>query len=107
MRVWTYPEKKYEELGAERWSVTWYEKREGVPDDKEEYDFDSDLVQRYEYRKTREAALATARERWRTCDLFFGVVEVQQERVDWFVEEDRVAEWADVGDTIVIETESD
>lgn len=104
MRVWVFPEKVYEELGAERWEVEWWE----VPanwalmsdDDRENYDPDrfpccyetfrgagaQKKAQRFAKRQASHRANA------------FGSATVTRQVVDWYVEEDRVAEWSNAGE---------
>lgn len=100
MQVWTYPEKRMETLGAERWEVKWYEPRDGTTEDD---DFDDRYTTHYRAFTARDRAMVFAKKVWDERPLMFGVVEVQKQVVDWFVEEDRVAEWADVGDVETIE----
>src|ERR1043166_8457605 len=92
--VWVYPEKRREPLGATRWVVTWWTLKPGRQN-KDEIDFDTDIEQHRAAFATQQAARRRARVLARSS--FFGCAEVQQQRVEWFVEEDRVAEWADVG----------
>lgn len=97
MRVWVYPEKTYEELGAVRWvAETELVKKASLG--KEECDPDVDIEYVGASRKTYEAAKLAAEKMLRHDRIAYGAVRVQKQVVDWFVEEDRVAEWADVGD---------
>lgn len=96
MMVWTYPEKKYEKLGAERYEVGWEELRKSA-DGKEEIDFDSDLINRFAHFSAKDAAMAKAKEVAQAS--YFGRASVTRQIVDWFVEEDRVAEWVNTSDT--------
>lgn len=105
MRVWVFPEKTYEDFGAERWEVEWQE----VPsnwallsdEQKEEYDYD-----RFQFyyqtfsgpgaeRKARQFAKRQAKHRANA----FGCATVTRQVVDWYVEEDRIAEWSNAGDS--------
>jgi hypothetical protein len=97
MQVWTYPEKRREELGAKRWEVRWWTRRAGTDANAEDIDFDRDIEENGRAFKTYPAAKAFAEKIYpESC---FGCASIQQQVVDWFVEEDRVAEWADVGDS--------
>lgn len=95
MQVWTYPEKRREELGATRWEVEWYTVRPGVKREGDEIDFDSDLQSNVMHFKTRAAAVRKATTV--AGESFFGCATVEEQRVDWFVEEDHIAEWVGVG----------
>jgi len=104
MKVWVYPEKTYEELGAVRWEVEWDVMTKGyharvAADPNYESDMDSDFAFAYRTFKTEKSAKAFARKIVKAGDTAGGAARVQKQVVDWFVEEDRVAEWADVGET--------
>ncbi len=94
MRVWTYPEETMEEFGARRWQVEWHTVRPGVdtsPNASYDFDWDNDLVCHIANYKTEAAAKKAAK---RVAPLSaFGVATIEEQVVDWFVEEDRVAEW--------------
>jgi hypothetical protein len=94
MRVWVYPERKYENLGAVRYELSWEEVRLSAKG-KEEIDPDLDLVHRYATFKDKESALAEARKVVDSYQTAYGEVTVTRQIVDWYVEEDRIAEWAD------------
>lgn len=90
------------QLGAERYEVEWFTLRPDLAatwKHGDEVDFDSDLVVHREHFKVQALALAFA-EKYRADhdDLFFGVLTVQKQRIDWFVQEDGITEWADIGD---------
>lgn len=104
MRVFVYPEKTREELGAKRWQISWHELKDAVKDGAE-INFDADLRERSPSFKTETEARAAAARVLATGETFFGVVTLQEQAVDWFVEEDGVAEWTDVGSPEEIETE--
>ena len=87
MRVWIYPEKVYETLGAKRWICEWYT----LPENCHTTAF-----------KTEAAAIFAARHRLNNGDDFYGNPIVRRQVVDWHVEEDRIAKWADVGEPIYI-----
>lgn len=60
MRVFVYPEKTREELGAERWQVSWEELRpeaKGKPD----IDPDNDVVYRFSNHPSEAEAMKAAR----------------------------------------------
>lgn len=102
MRVYVYPEKAYEELGAVRWEVEWQEltpaakKRHENPD--YEHDHDIDEVSCYRVFKTQAAAEKFARNVVDKYQTVYGCATVHKQTVKWYVEEDRIAEWADVGE---------
>ena|SRR5690242_12173600 len=96
MRVWIYPEKTYGDLGAERWVCEWYELKPSA-EGRDNIDPDSDLICKATAHKTKAAALKKARTVAKNPAYYYGASVVLQ-RVDWFVEEDRIAEWVNVGD---------
>ena len=108
MRVWVYPEKQYEDLGAERWEVEWHE----VPgnwalmtDDQREECNPEGMVCRHQYfrgPKAEQQALKVAAKQCKHRASAFGCATVTRQVVDWYVEEDRVAEWTDVGETVYL-----
>lgn len=109
-KVWVYPERNYEDFGAIRWKVEWEEVnpealKYAQADDSYEIDPDSDLVRYRRYYKTQAAAQREAR-LWfkkRSDWLAFGTFFIQQQSVGWYVEEDGIAEWQDVGEPECIE----
>jgi hypothetical protein len=102
MQVWLYPEKRRETFGATRWVASWYVLRAGV-DPESEWDPTFDTREICRGFATKEAATQEARRAVDAGDTFFGTAEVRQQRVDWYVEEDRVAEWTDVGREEIVE----
>lgn len=96
-RVWVYPERTFEMLGAVRWVASWEEVRPSAVG-QEEIDPDSDIIYHHVGYLTKEMAMEDARKLIRDCKTAFGQVTVTRQVVDWFVEEDRVAEWRDTGD---------
>ena len=92
MRVWVYPERAWEELGAVRWECSWEEVRPSSRG-KDEIDPDSDVVSRFSHHRTKEAAMASARGTVDSGETAYGQVTVTRQAVGWFVEGDRVAEW--------------
>lgn len=110
MKVWVYPERKYEEFGAVRWEVQWYEltkkakaRIEELVAANEEADIDPDFDLMFcaESYKTEDDAREGCRQVQVDRDIE-GEAWVQKQVVDWYVEEDRIAEWADVGDKIYV-----
>jgi len=99
-RVFVWPERTYEELGAERWAVSWKTVRPGA-NVNEEIDFDVDLVDRAVACRTHAAAVARARRA--AAEDYFGGAVVQRQVVAWDVEEDRIAEWAPAGEPEYVE----
>ena len=102
MRVWVYPENVYEELGAERWvaETEVVPPRWAVMSEEEREDVDPGCfpIERFAFKgpTARKKAMAKAKRiLYRSA---FGQVRVQKEIVDWFVEEDRVANWTDAGE---------
>ena len=106
MRVWVYPDKTYEELGASRWVCEWYtlpkgwKPEEGCEEDSPDPDV---MVCNCTVHHTEKAAIAAAKRRLKNGDDFYGNPIVRKQVVDWYVEEDRVAEWNDVGDPVYVE----
>lgn len=99
LKVFVYPEKTRETLGARRWQISWEELREGViVKEGEDIDFDRDLVSLYLSFPKKEDGEKKAREILDAGRPFFGAISLTEQVVDWFVEEDRVAEWRDCGE---------
>jgi hypothetical protein len=135
VRVWVYPEKVYEELGAERWKASWEQvkvsaerrnrmtemnmkrkherlghagslvdcKLEGCCEYWRYSDIDPDsdldhLAKIFRGPDAKEKALAYARKVVDSHKTAFGCVSVTRQVVDWYVEEDRVAEWQNTSD---------
>ena len=65
---------------------------------KDDLDHDEDVVLIHQSFPTRELAEARAKEWLERRDLAYGASYVQEEVLDWFVREDNVAEWEDVGE---------
>ena len=98
MRVFVYPEKVYEELGARRWYISWEQLKPGrTVKPGEDIDFDRDTYTAYAAYKTKDAATKAAKRVLKSGKPFFGAITLIEQTVDWFVEEDRVAEWQDCG----------
>ena len=102
MMVWVYPEKTLEEFGAVRWEIEWQEVKPSARG-QEDIDPDLDLIWHQRHYKTEGAAKREARKIVNAYRTAYGTVTVMKQVVDWFVEEDRVAEWADVGEPIYID----
>ena len=106
MRVFVYPEKTYEEFGAERWTCEWYTLPKGwKPEPGCEGDSpDPDvMVCNVSAHKTRLQAVSAAKRRLKNGDDFYGNPIVRRQVIDWYVEEDRIAEWNDVDEPIYVE----
>lgn len=101
MKVYVHGDSERRELGSVRW-VTEVARppADWSPDDPEGPDPDR-MRYRRSYHATKETAIAQA-ERDGTED-FYGCPTVHQEVVQWYVEEDGVAEWAIVGDVIYVD----
>lgn len=112
MRVWDYTHKRYDELGRVTWEIEWITvKPEVLTTERFEGGFidpDSDTITNVEFRDTEEEALRRAQEIYDTVNgpngegLCWGVVMVQKQILEMYVEEDRVAAWETVGDSIEI-----
>ncbi len=97
-RVLLYPEKIYVHLGEVRYLLsTEVVRPESMG--KDEIDIDSDLITKYWAFATEERAREYAATILECDDLAFGAVTLQKQIVDWFVREDNVAEWSDVGES--------
>jgi hypothetical protein len=114
MRVWVYPEKVYEDFGAKRWEVEWYEVTEKArarvaaaeaKGEYDEFDIDRDIVARavpFPHR-SKGLAIAFAKRKAHSEKSAFGHATVTEQTVDWYVEEDRIAEWVNVGEPISVD----
>ncbi len=113
MRVFVYPEKAYEELGAKRWDVEWYtvgpKALKRVADaeargESDEVDPDRDVVCHHKPFPWRAKGLAIAyAKKMANCERSaYGFAIITPEVVDWYVEEDRIAEWANAGEPIYV-----
>lgn len=101
-KVWVYPEKNYEVLGAERWQVSWEQvKKMAEPklDRNEDIDPDMDIEYLHVNYKKKEPAIARAHKIIASGVTAYGVVSVTRQVVDWYVEEDSIAEWVNTSDT--------
>jgi hypothetical protein len=101
MQVWVYPEKVYQQLGDVRFEVEAYVVPQGwdtwTEDQRENFDPASHLCL-HRYAATETEARKIARQMLKRDDLSFGSVIIQKQVVDWYVEEDRIAEWSDAGE---------
>lgn len=96
--VWVYPERKFEQLGAVRYKVSWEEvKPEAVG--KDDIDPDRDICYLVLDYRNKAKAIARAKKIIAAGITAFGAVTVTKQIVDWFVEEDRIAEWADTSES--------
>jgi hypothetical protein len=105
MRVFVYPEKTREELGAVRYQVEWFELTKGAKkrfdaDPNYEHDHDRDEIAVVQYFKTQAEAETFAQKVVSEMETVYGCATVTKQVVDWYVEEDRVAEWTDVDEPI-------
>jgi hypothetical protein len=97
MRAWLFPEKQYAEIGQERWEVSADIVKPSAVGD--EIDIDTDIQHLAWAFATASKARAYAQEVVLTRnDLAFGCTRIQKQVVDWFVEEDRICKWTDVGE---------
>lgn len=97
-RVWVYPERTWQKLGDVRWQISWEEVKPSAQGN-DEIDPDSDILYRYAAFLDHDSAVKKAEEIVESGETAFGAVTVQKQVVDWFVEEDRVAEWRDAGES--------
>lgn len=98
MRVFVYPEKVYESLGAKRWQVSWEQLKSSANKKQgDDIDFDADIETLFYAFATEEKARESAAKVLASGKPFFGAVTLTEQTVDWFVEGDRVAEWRDCG----------
>src|SRR5262245_43118985 len=104
MRVFIYPERTYEALGAERFEVEWQTvkakalKRIEAAQARGELDEvspDRDIDYHYRQYPTKKAALRAARGIVNLGNTAYGCATVVRQVVDWLNEDDRIAEWAD------------
>ncbi len=107
MRVFVWPEKTQEELGAERWEVEWQtvskkaQARIAATEargDVDDIDPDADIVTHAKYYPTQAQALRAARAVVNLGHTAYGCATVVKQTVEWYVEKDRIAEWSNVGD---------
>lgn len=105
MRVFCWPEKTYEELGTERWVCEWYtlpknwKPEEGCEDESPDPDV---MVCHSTAHKSKAAAIAAAKRHLKNGADFYGNPIVRKQIVDWYVEEDGIAEWTDCGEPIYL-----
>jgi hypothetical protein len=99
MKVILYPERIWGTFGDTRYLLeTEIVKPESMG--KDEIDIDSDLMRKQWSFKTEDKARQFANASVLTRkDLAFGAVTLQKQVVDWFVQEDNVAEWSDMGES--------
>src|SRR5688572_11664296 len=111
-RVWLGDERRYEQFGAERWEISWEAVKPAAMARRAEIEAsggtdDIDPDQDIDYCsltfKTKAAAMDKARQLVAGFQTAYGQVSVTKQRVDWFVESDRVAEWTDVGELIHVD----
>ncbi len=114
MRVFVFPEKVYEKLGAKRWEVEWWEvtaaarKRVEASEARgelDEYDRDSDIKSLYRvfpYR-AKGLAIAYAQKMAYGDHSAYGSATVIEQVVDWYVKENGIAEWINSGDKIIVD----
>lgn len=96
MNAWLYPEKRRAEIGEVRWEVyTDVVRPEAIG--KDEIDIESDLIHKRWGFSNEAKARKFAMELLDRDDLAFGAVTLQKQVVEWFVREDGIAEWQDVG----------
>jgi len=99
MKVFVYPEKTREELGAIRWQLSWEELKPTVVKPNNDVDYDRDIAYMVAAYSTESEARNAAKKILDSGKPYFGAISIIKQTVDWFVEEDRVAEWRDAGRT--------
>lgn len=103
MRVWIYLEKTWGNLGDRRFQVEWEvlsasAEKKVAKDPEYEVDFHWDFDYEQLHFRTKPEAMAAAQKAADSGASYFGRACVEEQVVDWVSEEDRVAEWARVGD---------
>lgn len=93
-KAWVYPERQFELIGAVRWQATWEEVKPSAQG-KDDIDIDADIAHKRVNFKSKEEAFKYGREILDAGKTAFGQVTVTEQVVDWFVREDRIAEWRD------------
>lgn len=102
MRVRVYPTGQFAEFGATRWEVEWHTVRpESVG--KDDIDPDADIATHARAFATKPEAEAFAQKLVDSYGTAYGCARVTEQRVDWFVKEDRIAEWVSVGESEFID----
>ena len=94
-KVWVYPEQEWQSIGASRWLIEWSTEREEAKG-QEDFDHFRDLDQHHALAATRKDAQRVAQQKL-PLD-FYGVVRIRRQVVVWLVQEDNVAEWAEMDD---------
>lgn len=90
--VWVYPERTREPFGARRYLVSWEQVKKSSTR-KEQIDPDSDVDYLHLDFRDKEKAIYKAQEIIASGKSCYGEVTVTKQVIDWFVEEDRIAEW--------------
>ena len=113
MKVRIYPGSALEEFGAVRWDCEWQELKpsakarieSAVPDTYDrDIDPDTDLIWCHQYYRSLATAKRAAKKIWeaRSNVIAYSVC-IQKQAVDWFIEEDQLAEWVNVGEPTYID----
>lgn len=102
MRAFVPSEKAHREIGEVRWEVTWHTLRDGwTPEfEGDGPDPDSDIVYHGKACGSESYALHVAESLVKQD--YFGSPIVQRQVVEWWVQEDGIAEWEDVGEPIYV-----
>ena len=87
-------------IGQKRWECEWHElttsaRKRYDADPNYEHDHDRDEVCRVSVHGTKNAAIAVAKKV--APESVYGCAIVQEHALDWFVEEDNVADWEPIG----------
>ena len=100
--------REFAPIGAERWEAEWVTIKPGR-ESKDEIDPDLDTVSNAEYFTTREAAIEAAKRILKREEdrLYWGVVQVRRQILDWMSEEDGVADWESVDSSENVDIESE
>ncbi|HXI13457.1 MAG TPA: hypothetical protein VNM92_12565 [Thermoanaerobaculia bacterium] len=105
--VFVYPEKTYKPLGDRRFEVEWQVLTDGArkrfeADPDYEHNHDRDECSVVAHYTTKKAALKAAQRVLDTVETVYGVVTVVEQVVEWYVEEDQIAEWTNVGEVVYV-----
>lgn len=101
MNVWCHDERKWREFGSERWQCSWESltpSGEVLVAISQDIDPDVDVQNMTLAFLNYEDAKKYAKELIASMKTAFGQVTLTLQAVRWFVEEDRIAEWQDIGD---------
>jgi hypothetical protein len=96
-KAWICSERKWGIIGAVRYAIDWEEVKESSKG-KQDIEPDLDLNHMLRASADHTKAKAYAQKILSSGVTAYGAVSVQKQELDWFVREDNVAEWIDVGE---------